>query len=547
MENRRKSQRHRTLRGARIVFNGGRSAINCTVRNESVDGACLHVESSLGVPINFDLVLDGETTERPCTSVWRSENRVGVEFRDALSRTPEEESDPAHLERAAPPIATPEERAPELLRGELLRLRSALDDLKIGIVLLDSELRAQFINRAFRKMWRLPDTKADNKPAFVSLMYHGRDTHAYDVPKSEIDAYIAERVAQVRSGNAAPRDLRLKNGDVIRFQCNVLPDGGRMLSYAYVTDIVQHADQLETLHVALDNVSEGIMLLDAQLNARFMNRAVRKLWGVTEEQAARRPPYSELVNDSRLTGSYGVPAKELDAYISRRIASVKSGDPQPQDLRTCDGRTIRSQCTVLPDGGRMLTYTDVTDLVRHSEDFERLAKTDGMTGLCNKRHFRDLADAEWERSQRYHRPLSLLMVDIDHFKTINDRNGHDVGDKAIVHVSELLRKTLRKSDIAGRIGGDEFAILLPESDLAKASMLAERLRGLARRNPLVIGNVTLPISFSIGAAQATLSQPGVQALIKLADDGLYLAKARGRNQVAAASAEPPCEHNTAAE
>src|SRR5215510_3524116 len=100
---------------------------------------------------------------------------------------------------------------------ELRRLQASLDKIEDGVVLLDSELRAQFINRAFRKMWRLPDDKADGKPPFVALMYHGRETRAYAVPESELAAYVAERTAKVRAGDETPIDLRLVNGEVIRF------------------------------------------------------------------------------------------------------------------------------------------------------------------------------------------------------------------------------------------------------------------------------------------------------------------------------------------
>ena len=129
----------------------------------------------------------------------------------------------------------------DLVSGELSALRAALDAVPVGIVVLDVELRAQFISRTFRKMWRLPDTKADSKPAFVALMYHGRDTRAYDVPDSELDAYVARRVAYVKSGNPAPVAVRLASGDVIRFQCTVLPGGGRMLTYTDVTDLARGA------------------------------------------------------------------------------------------------------------------------------------------------------------------------------------------------------------------------------------------------------------------------------------------------------------------
>ena len=95
------------------------------------------------------------------------------------------------------------------VRSELLQLRAALDEVSFGVVLLDHELRAQFINKAFRKMWKLPDEKADSKPAYVALLYHGRDTRAYEIPTSDVNAYVAERVAFVKSGNPKPVDLRL--------------------------------------------------------------------------------------------------------------------------------------------------------------------------------------------------------------------------------------------------------------------------------------------------------------------------------------------------
>jgi hypothetical protein len=110
-------------------------------------------------------------------------------------------------------------------------------------------------------------------------------------------------------------------------------------------------------------MQQRIILLDEFLNAQFMNKAVRKLWSVPDGQADKKPPYAELVSDSRRTGAYGVPKEQLDRFIEDRIAIVRAGDPSPMDMRHGDGRIIRSQCTVLPSGGRMLTYNDVDDLV----------------------------------------------------------------------------------------------------------------------------------------------------------------------------------------
>ncbi|MGV7212835.1 PAS-domain containing protein [Bradyrhizobium sp. UFLA05-112] len=122
------------------------------------------------------------------------------------------------------------------------RLSAALDQVDIGIVLLDAETRAEFINRAFRDYFSLPDEKAESRPPFIALMYHGRDTGAFELPEDELSAFIAVRMEMVRMGDATPINIKLSNGEVLRFVCAALPDGGRMLSYTPVTDLVRHGD-----------------------------------------------------------------------------------------------------------------------------------------------------------------------------------------------------------------------------------------------------------------------------------------------------------------
>jgi PAS domain-containing protein len=122
------------------------------------------------------------------------------------------------------------------------RLSAALDQVDIGIVLLDSDTRAEFINRAFRDYFSLPDAKADTRPPFIALMYHSRDTGAFELPQEELSTYIAERTEMIRSGDSTPITINLRDGQVLRFRCTALPDGGRMLSYTPVTDLVRHTD-----------------------------------------------------------------------------------------------------------------------------------------------------------------------------------------------------------------------------------------------------------------------------------------------------------------
>ncbi|MES5487907.1 PAS-domain containing protein [Bradyrhizobium sp. INPA03-11B] len=122
------------------------------------------------------------------------------------------------------------------------RLAAALDQVDIGIVLLDADTRAEFINRAFRDYFALSDAQADSNPPFVALMYHGRDTGAYELPEDEMSAFVTKRIEMMRAGDSTPINLNLADGQVLRFSCTALPDGGRMLSYTPVTDLVRHTD-----------------------------------------------------------------------------------------------------------------------------------------------------------------------------------------------------------------------------------------------------------------------------------------------------------------
>ena len=189
----------------------------------------------------------------------------------------------------------------ESAASELAALRGGLDKIEDGVVLLDGDLRAQFINPAFRRIFRLPQEIADEKPSFSQLMYHGRDTQAYAVPSDGLDSYIADRMLRVRRGDEAPLDLRLTDGEVVRFKCKTLPTGGRLLTYVNVSDIVRHNDRLETLRAALDQIDDGVILLDRQLRTEFMNRAARELGGLHEPGPGERPLFADLAERRRKT------------------------------------------------------------------------------------------------------------------------------------------------------------------------------------------------------------------------------------------------------
>jgi two-component system cell cycle response regulator len=163
---------------------------------------------------------------------------------------------------------------------------------------------------------------------------------------------------------------------------------------------------------------------------------------------------------------------------------------------------------------------------------KRLANTDGLTGLYNYRAFRERLEQEVKRANRYHRPLSLIMIDIDHFKLYNDTYGHQQGDHVLMEVAHSLQQLCRTSDIVARYGGEEFALILPETDRVSAETLGHRLREHIE-NRTFPGEGHLPrnaLTISVGIASHTPPAPK-EALIEAADMALYQAKRQGRNRV----------------
>jgi diguanylate cyclase (GGDEF)-like protein len=168
---------------------------------------------------------------------------------------------------------------------------------------------------------------------------------------------------------------------------------------------------------------------------------------------------------------------------------------------------------------------------QRASDLETLAAVDWLTGLYNRRQFESLAQAELARSQRYMRPLTLMMLDIDHFKKVNDTYGHATGDRVLQALATVCLATKRDADIAARLGGEEFALLLPETTAGAAAQFAERLRQQIRDCAPVVEGEKLPITVSIGIAASSQTTAGVQPLLSNSDQALYEAKRGGRNRV----------------
>jgi diguanylate cyclase (GGDEF)-like protein len=294
------------------------------------------------------------------------------------------------------------------------------------------------------------------------------------------------------------------------------------------TDIVS---ELAALRAIVDELDAGIVVLDAERRVRIANRAFRRFWRLPDDVGNSRPTFVKLMYHGRGIKGYAVSADKLGEYVTKQLELIRSGDERPLSIRLANGEVVQFRCKALPDGGRILTYGNISELADQAETLERLACVDGLTGLNNRRHFLTLAESEWSRFHRYGRPLALLVIDIDFFKSVNDTYGHDAGDAVIKAVADTLQKRKRTSDIAGRLGGEEFALILPETALDSAVVAGERLRQLVAGRAVVTENHPISVTISVGVGGADTAMSGFDELLKQADVALYEAKNSGRNRV----------------
>jgi diguanylate cyclase (GGDEF)-like protein len=178
------------------------------------------------------------------------------------------------------------------------------------------------------------------------------------------------------------------------------------------------------------------------------------------------------------------------------------------------------------------------ELVRHAQKLERLATIDDLTGLYNRRHFLALAEDERCRHALEQSPMAILIFDIDLFKSVNDRFGHDAGDAVIRHVADVCRNEVSRSDILARIGGEEFALLLPATTAEQAVARADAMRQRLEATPFEVDGAKVRVTVSIGVAEAAPPTDSIGDLMKRADQALYQAKRDGRNRVKFRRASP---------
>jgi len=297
----------------------------------------------------------------------------------------------------------------------------------------------------------------------------------------------------------------------------------------------------------LESVEVGLVVLDLEFRVQAWNGFMENHSGITASKI-RNQVLFELFPD--------IPK----AWLTRKVDSVAllntraftSWEQRPYLFRFRNTRPITGtedhmfqNLTISPLSGSTgqvekicLMVYDVTDIAtgkraleRANEQLAKLSMTDLLTGLLNRGTWENLVDAEFERFRRYGQATSLVMFDIDFFKKVNDTHGHLAGDEVIKHTAETARSNLRQSDSIGRYGGEEFGVVLPETDAEGARIICERIRDAIEKSVVQTSVAPIRYTVSVGIAQLTERPKNHMKWMQQADEALYAAKKNGRNCV----------------
>lgn len=298
-----------------------------------------------------------------------------------------------------------------------------------------------------------------------------------------------------------------------------------------------------------NQLNTGILVLDTEYKIVMWNRFLQ----VHTDKVA-----NNIIGQSIFTAFPEIPerwlSRKLDSVLQLNTPSFCSWQqrhhlfelPHTRPITT-DSEFMAQNCTFIPietDSevqNVCILIEDVTDVCHYQtqlqktlDELAKISRIDGLTQIYNRRHWQESLEQEYAKAQRHDKKLSLIMLDLDYFKLLNDNYGHQCGDMVLIEVSALISSLLRVEDIFGRYGGEEFAIILPETGLKGAMELAQRICNSIAAKSLTYKTHDIKVTVSLGVAQLSAAESNYEALITQSDSALYQAKGQGRNQVCCA-------------
>lgn len=319
------------------------------------------------------------------------------------------------------------------------------------------------------------------------------------------------------------RDILVEKAPAIDASGNMTGIAGAISDISEIRGLKADAeDNINRLETLLNALPVAIVVIDHDTRKVIdLNPQAMLILGYTREQIAGRNCKRLFCGDSgsrcplfdataKLERSEGV----VIDVTGRNIPVLKS-----VILTEIDNKKVVLEC-----------FADISEQKILENQLREMAETDFLTRLFNRRHFIASAEMELSRAKRYNHPVSHIMLDIDYFKRINDQFGHAAGDEVLKRVAQICWETVRDTDIAGRIGGEEFAVILVECGLETAHKVAERIRCRVAGHLFHVEEKTIRCTISAGTSELNSKEDNLEKLMKRADDALYRAKKAGRNQ-----------------
>lgn len=304
------------------------------------------------------------------------------------------------------------------------------------------------------------------------------------------------------------------------------------------TDYQQNQFTNSLLRAIHEASPDGILVVDQYSHIISFNQRFLDIWQIDEKYRPDEQAIYQNLPENSLLDSALSKVKHPDEFLQRIDELYDNpGMHEHTEIELKDGRTLERYSVGLHDEqnnylGRVWFFRDITRQKLDEALLQNLAWSDPLTETLTRGHFLERTEEELQRAQRYGYKLAIIMLDLDHFKNINDSYGHAAGDRVLKNLCQRWFETIRSNDLLGRIGGEEFAVLLPQSDLQTALLTAERIRAITESQPVHSDGTDINCTVSCGVAIVENEQDhSIKIALKHADDALYSAKKLGRNRV----------------
>lgn len=395
-----------------------------------------------------------------------------------------------------------------------------IESLGDGMIVLDTQGRIVDINQPAALMMSLqPENMLTRK--LDEVLPFAKSLSAYP-PEQEIRTEIEVGVSEKRYFDVLITPLFENQTMVI----------GQLIIFRDMTSRKQSELRLLQLNRAVEQSPTSIVITDLDGTINYVNPHFSSLTGYTFEEA--------IGQHTRILKS----GHTLHETYEKMWSTVKSGKVWKGEFlnKKKNGDLYWEKAIMAPvfgPDGSLINFVaikeDITEQKQMAAALNLLATTDPLTGALNRRELMQRAEIELERARRYNHPTAAIMLDVDHFKKVNDIYGHIAGDVVLVALAQLLAREIRTSDLVARYGGEEFMLLLTETPIEKAKNIAERIRSTVADTPVVVDDQTIRFTISLGVTSSESVGQDFESLLKESDRLLYQAKRSGRNQVAASA------------